>query len=156
MWVPWPLPPGWLVTGIAHAVDERMGIRAVAVACSGPNPLGGAGEMVLTAEEPGVGLGARYGGLEGTDVGAGFDLRTPATKIEIAGHPTPLWMIDGKPGRATFIGEARGLWLWIVFWPDTAGHLVAEHLVLADMRDLGAEAELIPFGALTPRLTALE
>jgi len=156
LWVPWPLPPGWLVTGIAHAGDERTGIRAAAVACSGPNPLGGAGEMVLIAEEPGVGLGARYGGLDSPDPGVGFGLGPPSAKIEVAGHPAPLWVVDGKPGRAVFVGEARGLWLWAVFWPDTAGHLVAENLILADMRELGAETEMVPFGALSPRLTELE
>jgi hypothetical protein len=156
LWVPWPLPAGWLVTGIAHAGDERTGIRAAAVACSGPNPLGGAGELVLVAEEPGIGLGARYGGLDSPDPGTGFDVGPPSGKIEVAGHPAPLWVIRGAPGRAIYVGEARGLWLWAVFWPDTAGHLVAENLILADMRDLGQETELIPFGALTPRLTATE
>jgi hypothetical protein len=156
LWLPWPLPPGWLVTGIAHAGDERTGIRAAAVACSGPNPLGGAGELVLIAEEPGIGLGARYGGLDGPDPGEGFDVGPASAKIEVGGHPTPLWVISGKSDRAVFVGEARGLWLWLVFWPDTAGHLVADSPILVDMRDLGAETELVPFGALTPRLTTRE
>jgi hypothetical protein len=152
LWLPWPLPPGWLVTGVGHAGDERTGIRATVVACSGPNPLGGAGEMVLVAEELGVGLGARYAGLPGPDPGYGFDTRPPAAKVDAAGHPTPLWVIDGTGDRAVFVGEARALWLWAVLWPDTAGHLLAEELALADVRDLGHEIDMLPFGALTPRL----
>ena len=69
IWVPWPLPAGWLVTGLAWAGDDPGRLRAVAVACTGPNPLGGTGDMVLVAEEPGVGLGARYAGIPGPDPG---------------------------------------------------------------------------------------
>ena len=69
-WLPWPLPVGWLVTGFAGAGDERTGIRACAVALSGPNPLGGPADMVVVAEEPGVGLGAALAGLDGVDPGS--------------------------------------------------------------------------------------
>src|SRR5688500_18749080 len=55
--MPWPPPLGWLFTGMAAAGDERSGGRASAVACSGPGPPGGIGELVLVAEELGVGLG---------------------------------------------------------------------------------------------------
>ena len=57
-WVPWPLPKGWLVTGFTGAGDERSGTRGSAVAVSGPNPLGGPADLLIVAEEPGVGLGA--------------------------------------------------------------------------------------------------
>ncbi|MBO0777016.1 MAG: hypothetical protein J2P34_11955, partial [Actinobacteria bacterium] len=59
VWLPWPLPVGWLVTGFAGAGDDRSGTHACAVALSGPNPVGGLGEMLMVSEEPGVGLGAR-------------------------------------------------------------------------------------------------
>jgi hypothetical protein len=67
--MPWPLPVGWLFTGVAYAGDDRHGGRATAVACSGPGPLGGMGELILVAEELGVGLGARYAGVDGPDPG---------------------------------------------------------------------------------------
>ncbi|MFE0511204.1 DUF6758 family protein, partial [Streptomyces sp. NPDC058964] len=54
VWMPWPLPVGWLFTGVACAGDDRSGGRATAVACSGPGPLGGMGELILVAEELGV------------------------------------------------------------------------------------------------------
>ena len=53
VWMPWPLPVGWLFTGVAYAGDDRSGGRATAVACSGPGPLGGVGELLLVAEELG-------------------------------------------------------------------------------------------------------
>jgi len=56
VWLPWPLPSGWLVSGFTGAGDERTGTRGSAVALSGPNPLGGPAEMLIIAEEPGVGL----------------------------------------------------------------------------------------------------
>src|ERR1700685_4224407 len=52
VWVPWPLPPGWLVTGFATAGDERTGTRGCSVALSGPNPVGGPAELVLISDEP--------------------------------------------------------------------------------------------------------
>jgi hypothetical protein len=54
--LPWPLPDGWLLTGFAAVGDERSGTRGCAVALSGPNPVGGPGEMLLISEEIGVGL----------------------------------------------------------------------------------------------------
>src|SRR4029077_14107598 len=49
VWLPWPLPLGWLVAGFAGAGDERTGVRACAVALAGPNPLGGPADMVVVA-----------------------------------------------------------------------------------------------------------
>jgi hypothetical protein len=59
LWIPWPLPAGWVVTGVAHAGDERRGAVASGAGCSGPAPLGGVADLLLVAETPGVGLAAR-------------------------------------------------------------------------------------------------
>jgi hypothetical protein len=155
VWVMWPLPLGWVVTGIAHVGDERSGIRAVALAGTGPAPLGGGGDVVLIAEEPAIGLGARYAGLVGPDPGEAVDVRTPPhAKIQAAGHPTPMWSVGALPDRAAYVGEAAGLWLWAIFWPESAGHLLQDDVVLTDLRDVVAEIELLPLGALSPRLTS--
>src|ERR671916_137230 len=70
LWCPWPLPPGWMVTGVGWAGDDRIGVRATALACSGPDPLGGGpADIVIVAEQPGVGLGNRFAGIPGTDPG---------------------------------------------------------------------------------------
>lgn len=148
--VPWPLPQGWLVTGFAAAGDERTGSLGCAVALSGPNPLGGPGEMILVSEEPGVGLGARLAGLDGPDPGAQFAAGAPVAVVQFANHDFPLWPVD-SPGRAAFAGELRGIWLWLVLWPETAGVLTIESLPLRDMRDPGLDLDL-PFGAPSPRL----
>jgi hypothetical protein len=151
-WLPWPLPAGWLATGLSRAGDERTGVRAALLACGGPNPLGGYGEMVVIAEEPGVGLGARWAGLPGLDPGRKLATTTgPHAKVHVAGHATPLWCVDGGADRAVYVGEARGLWLWIVLWPSSAGALVHDNLTLVDLRDAPTDLQP-PLGALSPRL----
>ena len=154
VWMPWPLPIGWLFTGVASAGDDRGGGRATAVACSGPSPLGGPGELLLVAEELGVGLGARYAGIDGPDPGPGICTgRPPSVKLVAAGRPTGLWHVSNAPeDRAVFAGEARGLWLWAIVWPELSGLLLYDELVLTDLRDAGAEIDLLPCGALSPRI----
>jgi len=150
VWLPWPLPPGWLVSGFTGAGDERSGTRASAVALSGPNPLGGPAEMLLVAEEPGVGLGAGLAGLPGPDPGDGFAARRPNATVEVAHHDAPLWLVESE-GKAVFAGEVAASWLWLVLWPDTAGALLVEPLPLRDLRDPDQDFDL-PFGALSPYL----
>lgn len=151
-WLPWPLPTSWLVAGVAHAGDQRSGPRATALACTGPAPLGGPGEMLLVAEEPGVGLGARYAGIDGPDPGDIGDGRAPQAKVEASGHPTPLWLVPDSPDdRAVYVGEADGCWLWVVLWPASAGVLLVEDLRLVDLRDPGHPLDL-PVGVLCDRL----
>ncbi len=155
LWLPWPLPSGWLVSGLAHAGDDRTGARATVLAASGPAPLGGSGEMVLIAEEPGIGLGARYAGLSGPDAGPDApylsERTAPHARVHAAGHPTALWNVDAAPDRAVYVGEALGHWLWVVLWPDTAGLMVLDRFVLVDLRDAGHSLDL-PLGAPSPRL----
>lgn len=150
LWVPVRMPPGWLVSGVGQAGDERSGARATVLSCSGPAPLGGPADLVLVAEEPGVGLGARFAGLTGPDPGPEVTAGPPAAKVEAAGHPTPLWGLP-VPDRAAFVGEAGGLWLWAVLWPAAAGLLLLEDPVLLDLREAAPESAL-EFGSLSPRL----
>jgi hypothetical protein len=150
VWLPWPLPTGWLVTGFAGAGDQRTGTRGCAVALSGPNPVGGPGEMLLISEEPGLGLGARLAGLAGPDPGSDFAAAPPHACVRFGNHEFPLWHVDA-PERAAFAGEMMGHWLWLILWPDTAGVLLVEPLELRDLRDPGQDLDL-PFGALSPRL----
>jgi hypothetical protein len=151
VWMPWPLPTGWLATGFATAGDERSGATGVAVACSGPAPLGGMGEWVIIAEEPGVGLGAWYAGVAGTDPGPPPATVAPHARIHAAGQPTSLWCVDGGTDRAIYVGEAKGQWLWLILWPESAGVLLVEDIRLVDLRDIGWDVA-VPYGALSPRL----
>lgn len=151
VWLPQPLFPDWTVTGLGHAGDERTGPRAVAVALAGPSPLGGSADLVLVAEEPGVGLGARYAGLPGTDPGTTPQDAT-GTKVHAARHPTPLWSLPAPDDRAAFVGEAKGVWLWAVLWPATAGVVLLEDVELADLREQSGHG--LVFGAPSPYLGA--
>jgi hypothetical protein len=154
VWLPWPLPAGWVVTGFARAGDERSGVQATALACSGPAPLGGQGELVLVAEEPGVGLGACFAGLEHADPGATMLRSASTAKVTARGRPTAMWAVgEHLDDRAAYIGEAEGLWLWAILWPADAGHLLADDLSVVDLRDEAATFDL-PCGALSPRLTS--
>jgi len=151
-WLPWPLPPGWLVSGFAGAGDERSGIRGLVVALSGPNPLGGPADLLIVAEEPGVGLGAGLAGLPGPDPGDGFATGQPNAAVTVANHDAPLWLVDSSEA-AVFAGEVAGSWLWVLLWPDTAGVMLFDPLPLRDLRDREQDLD-VPFGALSPRLPA--
>ena len=153
VWLPWPLPTGWLVSGFTGAGDERTGTRGSAVALSGPNPLGGPAEMLIVAEEPGVGLGAGLAGLPGPDPGDGFAARAPHAAVKVAHHEAPLWLVESD-GKAVFAGEVAARWVWLVLWPDTAGSLLVEPLPLRDLRDPEQDFD-VPFGALSPYLPCL-
>lgn len=154
LWIPWPLPVNWVVTGFAEAGDERTGALATVVALSGPNPLGGVGEAAIVAEDPGVGLGARLAGLEGADPGDGFDSAAADAKVRFSGHEIALWNLDLGRGRAVYAGEALAHWLWLVFASADTGVLMCEINAIRDLRDIrrGGIALEPPYGALSPFL----
>ena len=93
---------------------------------------------------------AALAGLDSVDPGTGFASAPPIATVCFAKHDFPLWHVD-SPDRATFAGEIKALWLWLVLWPDTAGVLLIEPLALRDLRDPGQDLDL-PFGAASPRL----
>lgn len=155
LWCPWPLPSGWTVTGAGWAGDERAGAKATVVACSGPSPVEqGPADVLLIAEEPGVGLGARFAGIAGPDPGSVLtdEVRGTAAHawVRAAGHPTPLWVVESPEDRSAYVGEAYGLWLYVVSWPAAAGFVLAEDLLLHDLGE-SVPAQL-RFGAPSPYL----
>jgi hypothetical protein len=111
------------------------GARASAVGCAGPAPLGGSAELILVAEEPGMGVGCGYAGLPGPDPGAEVISGPSAVVVKAAGQHAPLWAVPTDHGRAAFVGESYGVWLWLIMWPDSAAYLLAEQLTLLDLRD---------------------
>lgn len=151
IWCPLPLLPGWMVTGLALAGDERTGARASAVAFSGPSPTGGPADMVVVAEEPGVGLASRLIGIDALDPGVETD-GAPDAKIVASGHPTPLWRCDSAQDRIAFGGEASGVWLWVVLWPPAAELVLIEQVELHDLRAEAHHGLDLPVGAPTSRL----
>jgi hypothetical protein len=155
LWGLWPLLQGWMVTGVGWAGDCRSGVRATVLACSGPAPIDrGPADIVLVAEEPGVGLGTRFAGIPGPDPGPfleGARDGAPAhAKVRVAGWPTPLWSVKSADDRSAYVGEAKGMWLYAVAWPASAGYLVAEEFSLCDLVE-SLPSELV-FGAPSPYL----
>lgn len=151
VWCPWPLPPGWTVTGIGWVGDDRSGISATILACTGPaNLIDGPADVLFIAEEPGVGVGVRFAGLRGPDPGPLPDDTAAHAKVKVAGHPTPLWSLDAPEDRSVYVGEAYGRWLWTVAWPAPAGYLLADDLSLLDLSDR-VPAGLV-YGAVSPYL----
>jgi hypothetical protein len=153
LWMPDPLPRGWVCSGFAYAGDERSGACATATALTGPSPLGGAAELLIVAEEPGVGLGSRHAGLAEPDPGAGFDAGPPDAKVFAASHPTAMWSVPAEADRAVFVGEAMGSWLWAVVWPAAAGVLMYDDMTFTDLRDALGDLDL-DFGSISDRLSA--
>lgn len=152
LWLPWPLPPGWLVTGLGWVGDTQTQ-RATVLACSGPNPVGGDADLLLVAEEPGTGLGGGYAGLDSPHPGAEVGDGPPHARIGADGHQVSMWWVSSAaPDRAVYAGEAGGRWLWLILHPESAGTLMMERLSLADVRALGHEVELLAYGALSSRL----
>jgi hypothetical protein len=154
VWLATGLPQGWVCSGFAYAGDDRTGARATVTAMSGPSPVGGPAELFVIAEEPGVGLGARHGGLSEADPGEGFGRGAAEAKIVVDGHPTALWGVPVAADRAGFLGEARALWLWVLVWPAAAGVLMYDEIHLTDLRDHTGTRE-VGFGSISPRLSQL-
>jgi hypothetical protein len=158
LWCPWPLPHGFTVTGVGWAGDDSGGVRATALACSGPAPLhGGPADLVLIAEEPGVGLGNRLAGLGGSYpavVAGDLPPGVAAAKVKAGGRDTPMWTVGDTPDRVAYLGEARGRWLYAIAWPADAGYVLSEHIVLRDLSEW-LPAELV-YGAPSPYLHAAD
>lgn len=134
LWLPDPMPAGWVLSGLAAVGDSRSKLRATVAACTGPAPLGGIGEWLIVAEEPGIGLGAAYASsvLSSPPTQA---IEAPPAKVGIRGHPMPLWPVpDTSPDRSAYVGEADGVWFWLVCHPADAGYAVLEDLAVTDVR----------------------
>jgi hypothetical protein len=146
VWLAWPLPTGWVVSGVAPVGDEVSGVAAVATMLTGPSPLGGPAEMLVLSEEPGVGLGARLAGLPGIDPGPVFD-GPPYSHVEVDEHTVPLWLVPGTDHQAVVVGERNMVWIWVIVRPAAAGVMLVDHLSFSDARRLGEEIRLLPYGA---------
>ncbi len=157
LWVPWPLPVAWLVTGVQVAGDDHSGWLATVLALSGPNPLFTTdhpgpleADLLVVAEQPGIGLGARLAGIADVDPGPALVQAMSGSSahavVEAAGHAVPLWCVPGRSDRAVYVGEAASVWLWLVALPAEAGAMVLEDLRLVDLRDPGHALDL-PIGA---------
>jgi hypothetical protein len=152
VWVPWPMPAGWTVGGVRRAGGTGPD-RAVAIALIGSGVAARQVELVVVAEEPGVGLGASYAGLDTTDPGPEVASLPVDATVQTGGRQTPLWSLPVSD-RAVYVGEADGRWLWLIAWPVNEWMIVHDRLRLVDVRDTEHRGALIDLrvGALSPRL----
>ena len=156
-WVPWPLPPGWVVLDFG-AVRSATAAVATVVSCGGMTETDGPVTMTVVTEEPGVGLGARVAGVVHDDPGAHTQGRPVQTWIRAGGASVALWLLsttaEGAAGpaqedpwdRAVLVGEAQGRWLWLTVTPASAALGLDGWGDLVDLGGRGPELVDLPFG----------
>ena len=154
-YVPWPLSPGWAITDFAN-VSAGPGRTAASLTCaSGTSELDGPVDVLVVAEEAGIGLGARCAGTRYTDPGGEIGDRKPSAKVRIGSQQVSLWDIstssdDGEFDRSVLAGEAAGRWLWIVLRPASALLLFRDDWILRDVSNVGPQLVELPFGGHRP------
>src|SRR6185312_12438734 len=53
----------------------------------------------------------------------------------VRGHLSSIWPVpDTAPDRSAYVGEAAGIWLWLIGLPADAGYAVLENLAISDLR----------------------
>lgn len=151
-YLPWPLPPGWEVTGFGVVGDPGRPCATI-TAVAGPTELDGPVEVLVVSEEPGTGLGARCAGTVHSDPGEEITLAPAGARIRVDAQSIALWPIS-TPGasldRSVFAGEAGGRWLWLVLRPASAMLLFTDSWQLVDVSGFGAQLLAVPFGGHPP------
>ncbi len=154
-YLPWPMGSGWRVSdfGVVAAPEGRP---VATVTCStGTTGPDGRVDVLVVAEEVGVGLGGRCAGLERSDPGDGFGHGQPFVRIRIGSQAVPLWPVStsgatGDLDRSVLAGEAEGRWLWIVLLPASAMLLMKDEWILRDVSGDGPHLLAMPIEGLGP------
>lgn len=157
-YLPWPLGPGWEVTDFA-VVGDGGDTRATLTAVAGTSELDGPVEVLIVAEEAGVGLGARCAGTVGDDPGPEFGSGPATAKLRVGSQQVPLWPVSlwpdsagpgtdgvGEWDRSVVVGETDGRWLWLVLRPASAMLLLRDEWILRDVSGLGPSLVELSFG----------
>jgi hypothetical protein len=155
-WIPWPLPPGWAVTGFGAVRADEEVARATFVSCGGMTETDGSVSLTVVAEEPGTGLGARASGWVHDDPGSQMHDRPVQTKVRVGSLQVPLWLLPTTQGavggerhepldRAVLVGESQGRWLWLVTTPASAALGLAAWGSLEDLGGRGPELVDVTF-----------
>ncbi|MDF9717438.1 hypothetical protein INN71_05580 [Nocardioides sp. ChNu-153] len=154
-YLPWPLGPGWQVSDFALVGADEASTAATLTCASGLSALDGPVEVLVVAEEPGVGLGARCAGTTAPDPGGQVGRGTPDVRVRIGTQAVPLWTVstsgdDERFDRSVLAGEALGRWLWLVLRPASAILLLRDDWILRDVSGLGPPLVELPFGGERP------
>lgn len=153
-YLPWPLSPGWQLTDFAVVGDQR-GAAASLTCVSGPSELDGPVDLIVIAEEPGTGLGARCAGTRHADPGHEIEDGPAALRVRLDSQPVSLWPVStsrdgGEWDRSVLAGEGQGRWLWLVIRPASAMLLLRDEWLLRDVSSLGPALVELPFGGPAP------
>ncbi|MDT9594468.1 DUF6758 family protein [Nocardioides zeae] len=154
-YLPWPLGPGWQLSDFALVGSQPDSSTATLTCATGVSALDGPVEVIVVAEEPGVGLGARCAGTGGADPGDEVGRGTSDVRVRLGHQSVPMWTVstsgaDGRFDRSVVVGEAFGRWLWIVLRPASAILLLRDDWILKDVSGLGPPLVELPFGGERP------
>ncbi len=154
-YLPWPLSPGWSVSDFAAVGADPDRARATMTCTSGPSALDGPVDVIVIAEEAGIGLGARIAGTVHDDPGAEIGDGPPSVRVRIDRQVVPLWPVSTSAvsqewDRSVVAGEAEGRWLWLVLRPASAMLLLRDDWILRDVSESGPHLVELPFGGPAP------
>lgn len=154
-YLPWPMSAGWRLSDFAVVTDPERGPRATMTCSSGVSELDGPVDVLVVAEEPGTGLGARCAGLPGADPGPEVGAGPAAGHLRVGSQDVALWTVstsdaDADFDRSVLAGEAFGRWLWLVLRPASAALLLHEGWVLDDVSAHGPHLLELDFGGPAP------
>ncbi|MEZ5096684.1 MAG: DUF6758 family protein [Nocardioides sp.] len=156
-YLPWPLAPGWRISDfcLVGAPGDRP--LATMTCCTGASEHDGPVDVMVVAEEPRTGLGARCAGTLGEDPGPEVGQGPPTTHVRLGTVSVALWSItpdggDDPLARSVLAGEAEGRWLWLVLRPAAALLMLpGADWPLRDVSDMGAPLLELEFGGPGPR-----
>lgn len=149
-YLPWPLVAGWRVSDFGVVAGSSGRAVATVTCCTGSTEPDGRVDVLVVAEEAGVGLGGRCAGLPTADPGHDFGHGPPTVRIRIGSQGVPLWPVStssaaGDLDRSVVAGEAAGRWLWMVFLPASAVLLMKDEWILRDVSGDGPHLVDLPF-----------
>lgn len=154
-YLPWPMAAGWRVSDFGVVAGSSGRAVATVTCCTGATDPDGRVDVLVVAEEAGVGLGGRCAGLSSADPGDGFGQGPPTVRIRIGSQGVPLWPVStstaaGELDRSVVAGEAAGRWLWIVLLPASAVLLMRDEWIIRDVSGDGPHLVDLPIDGPAP------
>lgn len=154
-YLPWPMAAGWRMSDFGVVIGRAGRPVATVSCCTGATDLDGRIDVLMVAEEAGIGLGGRCAGLPGADPGSDFGQGPPTARIRIGSQGVALWPVStstaaGELDRSVVAGEAAGRWLWMVLLPASAVLLMRDEWILRDVSGEGPHLVDLPIDGPAP------